>query len=145
MKRITKKFLVTHNACTDGLIWVEENGLIGLPADQFLEKLINADKLNWANWLIVRVMTRTQCLQYAIFAAHQVLPLFEQKYLNELHLRKAVEAAERCLKNDTRKNRATAWAVGAAAWAAAEAARDVWVVGAEMHKILKYGLNLIKK
>lgn len=81
---ITSEFLKKHNACTEGYKYVSENGFIGLEAIPFIEKLIEhqeqveeigEDSLAWANWLIVRVMSQCQCLDYAIFAAEQVLDI----------------------------------------------------------------------
>ena len=99
MKTITQKYLESHNACQPGMRWVTENKLIGLSAIDFLNKLIEAEKLDWANWLIVRVMNKKQKVQYAVFAAEQVLHIFENKYPNDDRPRKAIEAAKNYLEN----------------------------------------------
>ena len=77
--QITKKFLESKNACESGLEWVTEHNLLGLNSIDFLNKLIELDKLDWANWLIVRVMERKQYIAYAIFAAEQVIDIYEKK------------------------------------------------------------------
>jgi len=99
MKKITLKFLQSKDACLDGVNWCEENKLIGLPTIDFLNKLIKNDKLDWANWLIARVMKRKQyLLAYAIFAAESVLDIYEKEYPNDNRPRKAIETAK-AMKN----------------------------------------------
>ena len=112
MKTITTKFLVSHNACKSGMVWVTENKLIGLSAIDFLNKLIEADNLDWANWLIVRVMNKKQKVQYAIFAAEQVIDIYEKKYPTDDRPRKAIEAAKEYLAHPSVKNKTAAYAAG---------------------------------
>jgi len=138
MKTITKKFLESHNACQSGMEWVTDNKLIGLSAKDFLNKLIESDKLDWANWLIVRVMNKKQKVQYAIYAAEQVIDIFEKKYPNDDRPRKAIEAAKEYLANpsiNAKRNAADA------AYAAADAA---YARKQMKLTILNYGLTLIK-
>lgn len=162
--KITTSFLKKKNACEEGIDWVAEHNLIGLEAKPFLEALIKADRLDWANWLIVRVLPRKGCLAYAIYAAEQVLHIYEKKHPNDLRPRKAIEAAKKVLEKDTKENRLAAWAASyavyaaatatsyaawVAAWATSYAAWVAWAVGKKaekaMHlKILKYGIKLLK-
>jgi hypothetical protein len=102
--------------------WVTENKLIGLPAKEFLQKLMDGDKFPWANWLIVRLMNKKQKVQYAIFAAEQVIDIFEKKYPNDDRPRKAIETAKTYLSNPGKKNKDAAAAAAAAAADAAYAA-----------------------
>jgi hypothetical protein len=100
---------------------------------ELLESLRDRVNFDWANWLIVRIMTRKQYSAYAIFAAEQVLNNFELAYPNDQRPRLAIEAAKNVLQNDTRETRAAAGKVaGAAAWAAgaAEAAGAAWAAWA---------------
>jgi len=119
---ISKNWLSEKNACTDGENWFlsqkETDG------KKVVEKLISENKLQWANWLIVRIMNRKQYLSYAIFAAEQVIDIFEKKYPNDKRPRMAIEAAKKVLENDTAENRVAAYAAAddAAAYADAAAA-----------------------
>jgi len=122
MKTITTKFLESHNACKAGMVWVTKNKLIGMPAIDFLNKLIEADKLDWANWLIVRVMNKKQKVQYAIFAAEQVIDIYEKKYPTDDRPRKAIEAAKEYLAHPSVKNKTAAKTADAAATAYAATA-----------------------
>ena len=149
--KITLEFLKSNNACAEGLRWVIENNLIDLDAVEFIQALIEGGKLDWANWLIVRVMTYEQCVAYAIFDAEQVIDLYEKKYPDDKRPRQAIEAAKECLRNPTNKNKAAANAVAYAAHAAYAAAYTAYAAAAYTAlittkvKILEYGINLLKK
>ena len=67
--KITKEFLKEKNACQEGVEFVEEHGLIGLEGVEFVRKLMEYEQYGYANWLIVRIMDRKQCVKYAQFAA----------------------------------------------------------------------------
>ena len=166
---ITIDWLKEKAACAEGIAWFKAQEKTEAVA--VLKALIEEGQLDWANWTIVRVMTRPQYLAYAIYAAEQVIDIFEKKYPNDKRPRKAIEAAKAVLENDTTETRAAArdaaGAVGAAAWdawAAAWAARDAagaaraaaWAArdaagaardaGVDMKKkILRYGISLLEE
>ena len=111
-------------------------------------------------------------VSYAVYAAEQVIDIYEKKYPDDKRPRKAIEAAKACIKNPSAKNKeaagwAAAWAAGAAAraaeaaaraagWAAEAAARAAeaaaraagaagWAAAAAMQeKILRYGIRLLE-
>src|SRR5574343_594592 len=121
MKAITKEWLREKGACSEGYDWFIRQRT--RDEVRVLERLIKEDKYDWANWLIVRRMTRPQYLQYAVFAAEQVLDIFEAKFPNDHRPRQAIEAAKRCITDDSIEARkAAAYAAYAAAYAAAAAA-----------------------
>lgn len=96
--KITEKFLNDRNACQEGMEWVAQNKLIGLEPILFLKGLMNGDKNEWANWLIVRVMTQDQKIRYAIYAAEQVIDIYKKNYPNDNRPRKAIkEGGVTCL------------------------------------------------
>jgi hypothetical protein len=97
--KITLKFLNKYNACNEGVEFVKQNNVIGLEAPDFIKKLIELDKTEWANWLIVRVLDKINCVRYAVFAAEQVLPIFEEEYPDDNRPRKAIEAAKAYIEN----------------------------------------------
>ena len=120
--KIDRKWLEEKGACSDGLEWFLKEGITD-PV-KGIENLVKKDHWEWANWLIVRVMTRPQYLAYAIFAAEQVIEIYEKKYPDNKRPRKAIDAAKAVLIKDTPETRAAAGAAGAAAWAARAAAGD---------------------
>ena len=156
MATITKKWLKNQGACVEGYDWfIHQHDTDELSV---LNRLISEKRYDWANWLIARRMTRQQYLQYAIYAAEQVIELFEKQYPNDKRPRLAIEAARKCITDNSRAARDAARAAGAAArdaaWAAArDAARDAgaaardaaWAAGAAMlNKIITYGIELLK-
>jgi hypothetical protein len=140
--KITKSWLNKKDACPNGIAWFEKRDDVEPLA--VLKALIADNKPDWANWLIVRVMTRPQYLAYAIFAAEQVIDIYEKKYPGNDKPRIAIEAARAVLANDTKKNRDaayTAYAADAYAAAYAAAAKERKKMKLE---ILEYGMGLLK-
>ena len=123
--KVTKEFLREKRACTAGYKWFCENCLeLDLEAQI---KQLKQHRFDWTNWLLVRLMTLEQKRKYAIFAAEKVLDIFETKYPTDERPRKAIEAAEAVLENDTKENRSAAYAAAADAddaYADADAADD---------------------
>jgi hypothetical protein len=147
--KITMAWLEEKDACSGGREWWDKNGREASPKKIILALLASTEteKYPWANWLIARVFTRRQCIQYAVFAARQVLHYWEEKYPNDLRPQQAIEAAEKVLKKNTEKNRAEAAEAAEAARAAwaAEAAGAAGAARAAMYeKIIRYGLTLLK-
>lgn len=147
--KITLEYLEKKSACSDGIEFVTKNGLIGLEDKDFIKKLIELKKLNYANWLIVRVLSNVNTIKYAIFAAEQVIDIFEKECPDDDRPRRAIEAAKAYISNpckETKKNAAAAYASANAAYAAADAAADAAAAdaaNAAMLKIIKYGINLL--
>ena len=108
------------------------------PTVAVLRRLIHEHHEDWANWLIVRCMSRPQFITYAIFAAEQVIDLYERQCPGDARPRQAIAAARACLNapGDQTAGAAEAAArdAGAATWAARtaeNAARAaVWAAGA---------------
>ena len=138
--KITTRFLNDRNACQEGMQWVSDNKLIGMEALPFIDSLIKGDKLDWANWLIVRVMNYKQYVNYAVFAAEQVIDIYEKQHPDDKCPRNAIEAAKKCIDNPNAENKKAA-----ADDAAADADDDAaYAVKKEMKiKILKYGIKLL--
>ena len=131
MTTISVAWLKEKNACPDAV--QEFSGQPETDAAELIRQMIDRGyHLDWANWLIVRVMTRPQYLAYAIYSAECVLDIFEEKCPDDKRPRKAIEAAKAVLANDTMENRERA--AGAAGAAAG---------GAMQIKILRHGLDLI--
>ena len=126
--KITKEFLKEKGACTEGKQWVTKHKLIGLEDTSFLRELMEAKQYRWANWLIVRVMDYKQYVSYAVFAAEQVLDIYEKKYPTDKRPRLAIEAAKKCIEDPSEENKQAAriarnaYAAAADAGAAAAAA-----------------------
>ena len=95
---ITQQQLKDWSACADGYKWA-----CGILKDKPMEvknflKITADHRLDWANWVIVRVMTYDQYVKYAVFAAEQVIKIYEDKYPDDKRPRLAIEAARKYLE-----------------------------------------------
>jgi hypothetical protein len=133
------------NACQNSIIEWENKKIKSIDHADLFKKLMTKpyqimvnetkeDKLSWANWLIVKLLTKIDRVRYAVFAAEQVINIFEKKYPDDKRLRQAIEAAKKYIENPTKENAAAAAAD--AAYAAAAYAMKI--------KILKHGLSLLE-
>ena len=119
MNSVTKEFLKEKRACSDGFEWFCKNCL-GLPLETQIQKL-SEHRYNWANWLLVRLMTKQQKRQYAIFVTEHVIDIFKKIYPNDKRARKTIKVAKKVLEKDTYKNRAAAAVAASVAYIAAVA------------------------
>ena len=120
--KLTKNWLTEKGACLDGRKYAKKN-LIGLSEVEVVRNLIESKNLKWANWFIVRTMTYKQYVSYAVYAAEQVIDIYEKKHPDNKKPRLAIEAAKKCIDNPSDENKkAAADAAAYAADAAADAA-----------------------
>ena len=161
MKKLTAKWLKDNDACTDAVAQWEKEGCEPDPI-KVLKRCIKLKHCDWGNWLIVRHMTYKQYVSYAVYAAEQVVDLYEKKYPHDKRPREAIDAAKACIKNPSVKNKEAAAGAAEAAWAAraawaawaaraAEAAEAAWAAeaaeaaeAAMQEKILRYGISLLE-
>ena len=115
--KISSKWLEERQACNAGKEWFRNQSATSPLV--LIDALIKADKLDWANWFIVRVMGRKQSVKYAIFAAEEVIDIYENKYPENKAPRNAIKAAKRYITTCAASTAATAAAYAAAAYAAA--------------------------
>jgi hypothetical protein len=114
---ITKQWLEKKGACPEGIKWLEDKKA-DFAGDLLVRLLIKEDKLDWANWLIVRIMDYKQRVSYAVYAAEQVIKIYEKEYPDDKRPRKAIEAAKKCIDNPSKENKNAAYAAADAAYAA---------------------------
>ena len=171
--KITLDWLEKESACVDGIKWFiaqNDNDAIVL-----IEKLLQEDKFDWANWAITSILSKDNNVRYAIHAAELVLYIYEKAYPGDMRPRKAIEIAKKCLSKkavNTTCHAATdaaaasavphaaahashaaavyatdayAYAAASAAFHAAASATDAASAYAVKDKIIKYGLQLIKE
>ena len=149
--KITELWLKEKSACFDGIKWFKaQKETEAIPV---LRALLKDQKFQWANWAICRIMTKPHCVRYAIFAALEVLFIYEKKYPYDKRPRQAIEAAQKWLDNPTSNAAADAADAAAAdAAAAAATAADAYAAYAAdaaarkklQIKILEYGISLLK-
>ena len=137
LPQIDRRWLTRQGACKEGKKWY----LANCDADPIkgVKQLLDGGRPDWANWLLSKLLTGGQNIRYAVYAAKQVLEIYEEKYPDDKRPRRAIRAAERCLKNPTPENRAAADAADAAD-AAAYAA-----YAAMKRKIILYGIRILRE
>ena len=125
--KITQKWIDKHHPCgwdtgQGSVQWWKEKDKEPDPF-KILTQLIAEDRLEWANWFVTRLMNHKQQVRYAVYAAEQVIGIYEAKYPDDNCPRLAIKAAKDCLKNPSDKNKkAAAYAADTAARAAADTA-----------------------
>jgi hypothetical protein len=117
----TSEWLQRQHACSPGFEWFKNQ--TETKPEVLIAKLIDEERLDWANWSIVRVLTHKQQIAYAIYAAEQVLEIFEKHNKEDKRPRKTIDTARSVLKRNTQKNREAA--AVAAYYASAAAAEGV--------------------
>jgi len=116
IKKFSKESLRKHSACDSGVRWFLSQKETS--PTKVVEALIKEDNLDWANWAIVRCMTYKQYVSYAVFAAEQVIDIYEKKNPGDKRPRQAIAAAKKCIENPSKKNKDAAHAAANAANAA---------------------------
>ena len=93
--KITQKWIDKHHPCgwqddSDSVGWWIDKGN---PANPFkiLNLLISENKLDWANWFVVQLMNHKQQVLSAVYAAKQVIGIFEAKYPDDDRPRLAIK------------------------------------------------------
>ena len=165
--KITAEWLKEKKACQNGYEWFcnqKESD-----HQKIVQKLMEGEKYMWANWLVTKLMAKTQLVKYAVFSAEQVLDIYEIKYPNDTRPRNAIQAAKNYLVaardaageaswDDARDAARVADAAAAAAAAGEASWDDAWdaagdavrVAGDAGEKgmytrIIDYGLDLLRE
>jgi len=141
MKKITRQWLIKHEACSDGIEWYDGLGKTNI---KDIYRAGEQDDFDYIVWHIAESLIIRKKIEFAIFCAELVLPIFENEYPSDDRPRKAIEAAQSVLRRNTKKNKEdaedAAWSAravgegGVASWAAraaslvALAAREVKAV-----------------
>ena len=77
-----------------------ELDLIGLEANKFIERLIEIEELEWANWLITQVLSKKNCVAYALYATKQAFPIWEKYLPHDNRPKKAIDAVWKWLNGE---------------------------------------------
>ena len=105
MKKISMKVLKKKKACKDAIRYFEKiASLQEYSLEEVIDHLLEKEKYNWAGWLISRMLNKKKNVMFAVFSARLALHLFEKEYPDDDRPRKAIEAAERYVKRQTKKN-----------------------------------------
>ena len=97
--KITKEWLLQHKACCSKEDMNRAEKELKGDITLICNTLLKESRFSDANWVIIQAMTKKQGIEYAIFAAKQVLDIFEKEYPEDKRPRLAIESVERYLKN----------------------------------------------
>ena len=86
---------------------------------------LNKSPYNHCVTVLVSLMSAQQRRNFTIFIAEQVLPIFENKYPNDDRPRKAIKAAKKMSKLDSKENRRSVTRAASEAYDAAKSAEDL--------------------
>lgn len=99
--RITEKWLIAKGACYGGLCWFTEQR--ERDAIKIVNKLMYEDLVDWANWLVCRVLkTRLHKIAYAEYCARRVLPHYTLGFPEDKRSAKLLAMVRRYVANPTR-------------------------------------------
>ena len=132
MINLSIKTLEKYNACQDAKDWFANSKTKTLEdAYNQLIKENHLFKYQWTSWIVARLLNKNNKIKYAIYAAEQVIHIFEKQYPNDNRPREAINAIKAYLKNPTKENKekckiAAKAAYYAAYYAAADAAADAY-------------------
>jgi hypothetical protein len=118
---VTLGLLKRLKACGDGIEFYKK---VGQPDNiQDCVKLaIENNNYRYANWFITRILKKLELVKYAVFAAEQVLYLYENKYPDDDRPRKAIEAAKKYINDPSSENASSAASTSASAAASSASA-----------------------
>ena len=124
--KVTISDLEKKGACADGKAWFIDNFKNGVEESKLILTLTRVEKYDWARWYLCKVLTKEQSVKIAIYAAEQVIGIFEKKYPKDDRPRKAIEAAKKYLKNPCQYAAYVAANAANAAYVAANAANAAY-------------------
>ncbi len=148
MEKLTKKWLEGENASQEAIdIFVAQKETDRV---KILKLLIRKNKLELADWLIVRFLDYKSYVSYTVYAAKKILVAYEKEFPDDDRPRKVIEVAGRCIKNSLLQNESVEWgAVESAAWKAAGSEwgateSAAWKAACKkvQIKILRHGIKL---
>jgi len=127
--KITTEWLKEKRACRDGIAWYIKSGCED--PSELLDKIIENDRLDWAEWLVSHMVTHKQAVSWAVECAESVLPIFEAKHTGDDRPRKAIQAAKDWIAGKITATQARAAAAAADAADAAYAAYAAYAADAD--------------
>ena len=81
--KLTVRTLKKHGACVEAVDWVKGQKDISYKA--LFTACLAEDHLDWANWIIPRLLNKENRIRYAIYAAERVIKIYEDKYPDDAY------------------------------------------------------------
>ena len=103
--------------CKEGLAFL--NKQTDKSAVSVINALVVAKHYSWADWALTKSFTKKQNVMFAIYAAEQVIDIFEKEYPEDKRPRAAIETAKRWLTGEATEAECKAAADASASYASA--------------------------
>ncbi|MCK4828809.1 hypothetical protein KA005_74480 [bacterium] len=102
---LTEKWLIEQRACSEGIEWLsaQPNKSMQILFDICI-KSKDPRKLEWASWVIAKKLSEIDKVRYAVFAAQQVIDIYEKIYPEDNRPREAIKAAKKYIQKSSQKN-----------------------------------------
>jgi hypothetical protein len=123
--KINREWLDLKHACNEGVEWFTKK-FVEIDSDELIDVLLADKQIWWANWLIINIISKEDCIKYAVFVAELVLPLFEEKYPTDNRPKNAIIAVKTYFNNLCSMKIGREKALTDAAVAAKEAKMAAW-------------------
>ena len=94
---------------------------------EIIQKLIKEERTMYANLFIARALDKIGKAKYAVFAAEQVINIWDKQFPNDDRPRKAIEVAKKYINNPTLDISEEAACISKNAFSAAETSYDIMV------------------
>lgn len=114
---ISREWLKDNHACSESMKLFDKANKTDV--GEIVLELLKTKKLEWANWLLAHTLSPKNRIRYAVFAARQVLEIYEKEYPDDDRVRVAIEAAEAVIDLDTEETRKAAYSAVCAGRASA--------------------------
>ncbi len=76
---------------TNAIEFCKQNNIFDLEDKEFINKLIENNKLYWANDTIGHLLNEYNCVKYALFAADEIIEYFENNFKKSNLFRETIE------------------------------------------------------
>ncbi len=103
--RITLEWLRKHKVFKEDIRFIINSQLLGLPAKTLIKCLIKLKSYRIFIGLIDIILSKRNHIEYSIYAAELVLPIFEKEYPEDNRPRKAINAAKEYIINPNERNK----------------------------------------
>jgi len=121
--KLSKQWFTDNSACFAGMDWINKQyeNETEIEHTEIINRLLPFN-FSWASWTICKLLSTENRIKYAVYAAKQILHIYEKQYPNDDRPRKAINAAENYLNNPCEENRIAAGYAANVAYATANAA-----------------------
>jgi len=125
--------------CKEGLAFL--NKQTDKSAVSVINALVVAKHYDWADWALTRSFTKRQNVVFAIYAAEQVIDIFEKEVPGEERPRASIETAKRWLKGEATEAECKAAADAAYASSPSYAASSAYYAASSAASSAYYGAH----